>query len=133
MFLRKNGFVFFEKKGRKDVLLWAPQDSTRVTDFYKQHDSLVMSDKVNPVFAVDTGDTYYIIAGSFNNNENAQLMAGKYRNSGYKTSIISATNRNGKKTEYVSVKAFSNHKEAEEYLKKFKEKSDPAAWIYTKK
>jgi len=30
-------------------------------------------------------------------------------------------------------KAFNNLKEAEEYLKKFKKKSDLAAWIYSKK
>ena len=145
MFLRKNGFVFFEKKVRKEALLWTHQDSIRVADSLKkikiesnvmgnkQQDSLVMSDKDNPVFARDTGDPYYIIAASFTNTENANLAVGKYRNLGYKTSIISATNRNGIKTKYVSVKAFSILKEAEEYLKKFKEKSDPSAWIYTKK
>jgi len=145
MFLRKNGFVFFEKKVRNEALFWAQQDSIRVADSLKkikiesnlmenkQQDSLVMSDKDNHVFAGDTGDTYYIIAASFTNPENAKLAAGKYRNLGYKTSIISTTNRNGIKTEYVSVKAFNNLKEAEEYLKKFKKKSDPAAWIYSKK
>ena len=145
IFLKKNGFVFFEKKVRKEALSLARQDSIHVADSLKkikiesnvmgnkQQDSLVMSDKDNPVFAGDIRGTYYIIAGSFTNTENAKLAAGKYRNLGYKTSIISMPDRNGIKTEYVSVKAFSNIKEAEEYLKKFKEKSDPAAWIYTKK
>ena len=146
IFLRKNGFVFFEKKVRKEALLWARQDSIRVADSLKRIkiDSKVPEDKQkdtlakpvkgdNPSQTADTGDTYYIIAGSFTNTENANLAAGNYRNLGYKTNIFSTTNRNGIKTEYVSVKAFSNIKEAEEYLKKFKEKSDPAAWLYTKK
>ena len=145
IFLKKNGFVFFEKKVRKEELLWTHQDSIRVADSLKkikiesnvmenkQQDSLGMSDKDNPVFTGDTGDTYYIIAASFTNTENARLAAGKYRSIGYKASIITTTNRNGIKTEYISIKTFNNLKEAEEYLKKFKEKSDPAAWIYTKK
>ena len=143
IFLKKNGFVFFEKKVRKEALLWTHQDSIRADSLKKikiesnlmenkQQDSLVSSDKDNLVFAGDTGDTYFIIAASFTNPENAKLAAGKYRNLGYKTSIISTTKRNGIKAEFVSVKAFSNIKEAEEYLKKFKKKSDPEAWIYSK-
>ena len=145
MFLRKNGFVFFEKKVRKEELLMTQQNKIRVADSLKktkiesnlmknkQQDSLVISDKDNPLFAAYTGDTYYIIAASFTNPENARLAAGKYRSLGYKTSIISTTNRNGIKTEYVSVKTFNNLNEAAEFLKEFKAKSDTAAWIYTKK
>jgi hypothetical protein len=146
MFLRKNGFVFFENKGRIKELLWARQDSIHVGDSLKkirieskvvgkiQQDSLAKSEKEeNPISARDIKYAFYIIAGSFTNTENAKLAAGKYRSLGYKTSIISLTDRNGIKAELVSVKAFSNLKEAEEYLKKFKKKSDPEAWIYTKK
>ena len=145
MFLRKNGFVFFEKKVRKEDLLWAQQDSIRVADSLKkikiesnlmenkQQDSLVMSDKDNHVFAGDTGDTYYIIAASFTNPENAKLAAGKYRNRGYKTSIISLTDRNGIKTELISVYTFNNFSEASRYLREFQSKFDLKAWIYSKK
>ena len=144
-FLRQHGYFLFNNKTLKEALLWAHQDSIRVADSLKkikiesnvmenkQQDSLGMSDKDNPVFTGDTGDTYYIIAASFTNTENAKLAAGKYRNLGYKTSIITTTNRNGIKTEYISIKTFNNLKEAEEYLKDFKEKSDPAAWIYSNK
>jgi cell division septation protein DedD len=99
----------------------------------KQQDSLVMSDKDNPVFAADTGDTYYIIAGSFTNAENANLAAVKYRSLGYKTSIISMTDRNGIKAELVSVKTFNNFSEASRYLREFQSKIDLKAWIYSKK
>ena len=146
IFLKKNGFVFFEKKVKTEELLWDQQDKIHVTDSLKRteietrivgeihRDSIVKSDKdQRPIVAENIRDSYFIIAGSFTNTENAKLAARKYRNLGYKTSIISMPDRNGIKTEYVSVKTFSNIKEAEEYLKKFKEKSDPAAWIYTKK
>ena len=145
MFLRKYRFSFFENKVRKEALLWTPQDSIRVADSLKkikiesnlmenkQQDSLVSSDKDNLVFAGDTGDTYFIIAASFTNPENAKLAAGKYRSLGYKTSIISTTNRNGIKTELVSVKSFNNLNEATSYLREFKIKFDPKAWIYSKK
>ena len=146
MFLRKNGFVFFEKKVRKEALLWAHQDSIRVADSLKrikiesvapgnkQQDSKVKPVKEeNPLKATETESTYFIIAGSFTNSENASLVAEKYRSLGYKTSIISMTNRNGIKTELVSVKSFNNLNEATRYLREFKIKFDPEAWIYSKK
>jgi hypothetical protein len=43
------------------------------------------------------------------------------------------TNRNGIKAELVSVNTFNNYYEAVRYLKEFKIKFDPAAWIYAKK
>jgi hypothetical protein len=137
--------VFFEKKVRKETLLWAHQDSIRVADSLKrikiesnvaedkQQDPFVKSDKENPVLAGDIRDTYYIIAGSFTNLENARLAAGKYRSRGYKTRIIGMTDLNGIKTELVSVKTFNNYNEAVSYLKVFKSKFDPKAWIYSKK
>jgi SPOR domain len=146
MFLRKNGFVFFEKKVRKEALLWTHQDSIRVADSLKrikiesvapgnkQQDSKVKPVKEeNPLKATEIESTYFIIAGSFTNSENASLVAEKYRSRGYKTSIISMTNRNGIKTELVSVKSFNNLNEATRYLREFKIKFDPEAWIYTKK
>jgi hypothetical protein len=36
MFLMKNGFVFFEKKVRKEALLWAHQENIRVADSLKK-------------------------------------------------------------------------------------------------
>jgi hypothetical protein len=144
-FLRQNGFFLFDKKTLNEALLWARKDSIRVADSLKriyiesnvpddkQQDSFVKSDKENPVLAGDIRDTYYIIAGSFANHENARLAAGKYRSRGYKTSIINTTNRNGIKAELVSVKTFNNYNEAVRYLKEFKSKLDPEAWIYSKK
>jgi hypothetical protein len=145
-FLRQHGFFLFDKKTLNEALLWARKDSIRVADSLKriyiesnvpddkQQDALVKPDKKeNPVLAGDIRDTYYIIAGSFANHENAKLAAGKYRSRGYKTSIINMTNRNGIKAELVSVKTFNNYNEAVSYLKEFKSKLDPEAWIYSKK
>ena len=124
--------------------MWAKQDSIRVADSLKrievetkgveeiQRDSLVKSDKEeHPVSAGDIRGSYYIIVGSFTNTENAKLAAGKYRNLGYKTNFISMTDRNGIKTELVSVKIFNNFNEAVIYLREFQSKFDLKAWIYT--
>ena len=146
MFLRKYRFSFFENKVRKEALLWAYQDSIRVADSLKrikiesnlpqnkQQDSTVKLNKEeSPSLAGDIRDTYYIIAGSFTDPENARLTAGKYRKQGYKTRIIGMTDQNGIKTELVSVKTFNNLNDAASYLKEFKSKFDPKAWIYSKK
>jgi hypothetical protein len=138
--------VFFEKKVRKEALLWEQQDKIHVADSLKkikieskgvkkiQQAPLGKSDKEeNPISARDTRDTYYIIAGSFTNTENAKLAARKYRSLGYKTSIISMTDPNGIKTELVSVNNFNNFDEAARYLREFQSKSDPKAWIFSKK
>jgi len=145
MFLRKNRFVFFEKKVRKEELLWEQQDKIHVTDSLKRtenetrvvgeihRDSIVKSDKdERPIVAENIRDSYFIIVGSFSNHENARLAAGKYRSRGYKTSIISMTDRNGIKAELVSVKTFNNFSEASRYLREFQSKFDEA-WIYSKK
>jgi hypothetical protein len=145
-FLRQNGFFLFDKKTLKEALLWARKDSVRVADSLKrikikssvavdkQQDSSARFDKEeDPVFAGDIRDTYYIIAGSFTNPENARLAAGKYRSRGYKTSIISMTNRNGMKAELVSVNTFNNFNAAARYLREFQIKFDSKAWIYSKK
>jgi len=145
-FLRQNGFFLFDKKTRKEALLWAHQDSIRVADSLKrikiesnlpqdkQQDSTVKLNKEeSPSLAGDIRDTYYIIAGSFTDPENARLTAGKYRKQGYKTRIIGMTDQNGIKTELVSVKTFNNLNDAASYLKEFKSKFDPKAWIYSHK
>ncbi|MGD0756235.1 MAG: SPOR domain-containing protein [Bacteroidales bacterium] len=145
-FLREKGFFVFGNKTIKEALLWAHQDSIRVADSLKRikiktkaveemlQDSLVKSDKEkHPEFARDIRVTYYIIVGSFTNPENAKLTAGKYHRLGYKTSIINMTNRNGIKTELVSVNIFNNLNEATRYLREFKIKFDPEAWIFSKK
>ena len=126
--------------------MWAHQDSIRVADSLKrinieynvlkdkQQDSLARFDKEeNHVLAGDSRDTYYIIAGSFTNHENARLAAGKYRNLGYKSRIIKMTSRNGINDELVSVKTFKNFNEASRYLREFQSKFDPEAWIYSNK
>jgi cell division septation protein DedD len=146
IFLRKNGFVFFENKGRIKEILRVQQESNHVADSLKkieitsgvlknkQQDSMVKPVKEeNPLKAAETESTYFIIVGSFSNKGNTKQTSENYRRRGFETSIISATNRNGVKIKLVSVKAFKNLNEAEEYLKEFKEKSDPAAWIYSKK
>ena len=146
IFLRKNGFFVFGNKALKEALLWAHQDSIRVADSLKrikiesnlpqdkqQDSTFKLNKEESPALAGDNRDTYCIIIGTFSNPENAKLAAGKYRSRGYKTSIISMTNRNGIKTELVSVKSFNNLNEATSYLREFKIKFDPKAWIYSKK
>jgi hypothetical protein len=145
-FLRKNGFFLFDKKTRNKALLWAHQDSIRVADSLKrikiesnlphdkQQDSIFKLNKEeSPALISDIRDTYCIIIGTFSNTENARQAAGKYRRRGYKTSIISKTGKNGVKTELVSVKTFNNLDEATRYLREFKVKFDPGAWIYLRK
>jgi cell division protein FtsN len=145
-FLRNNGFFLFDKKTLKEALVWAHQDSIRVADSLKrikiesvrpgnkQQDSKVKPVKEeNPLKATETENTYFIIAGSFTNSENARLAAGKYHSRGYKTSIISMTSPNGTKTELVSIKSFNNLNEATTYLREFKIKFDSKAWLYSHK
>jgi SPOR domain len=145
-FLRKNGFFVFGNKALKEALLWAHQDSIRVADSLKrikiesvtpvkkQQDSRVKPIKKEiPLKATETESTYFIIAGSFTNSENARLASEKYLKGGYKTSIISLTGKNGVKTELVSVKTFNSPGEAARFLKEFKSKYDHEAWIYSHK
>ena len=145
-FLRKNGFFLFDKKTLKEAVLWAHKDSIRVADSLKkirieskitddkQKDTLIKPVKAeNPSRTAETGGTYFIIVGSFANTENARLAAEKYRSRGYKTSIISMTGKNGVKSELVSVKTFNSLNEATIYLREFKIKFDPTAWIYSHK
>jgi hypothetical protein len=146
IFLRKNGFFVFGNKALKEALLWAHQDSIRVADTLKrikiesnlpqdkqQDSTFKLNKEESPALAGDNRDTYCIIIGTFSNPENARQAAGKYRRRGYKTSIISMTNRNGIKTELVSVKSFNNLNEATRYLKEFQSKFDPKAWLYSHK
>ena len=145
-FLRQHGYFLFDNKTLKEALLWAHQDSIRVADSLKrikiesnlpqdkqQDSTFKLNKEESPALAGDNRDTYCIIIGTFSNPENARQAAGKYRSRGYKTSIISMTNRNGIKTELVSVKSFNNLNEATSYLREFKIKFDPKAWIYSKK
>ncbi len=145
-FLRQHGYFLFDNKTLNEALLWAHHDSIRVADSLKrikiesnlpqdkQQDSTVKSNKEeSPALARDIRDTYCIIIGTFSNPENARQAAGKYRSRGYKTSIISITGKNGVKTELVSVKTFNSPDEAARFLKEFKSKYDPEAWIYSHK
>jgi cell division septation protein DedD len=100
----------------------------------KQKDTLVKLIKAdNASQTIETGGTYFIIAGSFANTENARLAAEKYRSQGYKTSIISMTGKNGIKAKLVSIKSFNNPGEAARFLNEFKSKIDHEAWIYSSK
>jgi len=145
-FLRKNGFFLFDKKTLKEAVLWAHQDSIRIADSLKRIkiESKVPEDKQkdtpvkpvkadNPSQTAETGGTYFIIAGSFANTENARLAAEKYRSQGYKTSIISMTGKNDVKAKLVSIKSFNNQGEAARFLNEFKSKIDHEAWIYSNK
>jgi len=145
-FLRQNGFFLFDKKTRKEALLWAKQDSIRVADSLKrikiesnlpqdkqQDSTFKLNKEESPALAGDIRDTYCIIIGTFSNSENARQAAEKYLRRGYKTSIISMTGKNGIKTELVSVKSFNNLNEATRYLREFKIKFDPKAWLYSHK
>jgi len=80
----------------------------------------------------DQNPRYYIITGSFANHDNALQASGKYTGEGFKTTIIKVP---GKEVslELVSVKTFSDHSEAQAFLKGFKGIYDPGAWIYTMK
>ena len=140
-------FRFIEgKKVLKNAVLseQRQQDSILIADSLKRiefetkgveeihQDSIVMSDKEElPVSVGEIRGTYYIIIGSFTNPDNAKVAAGKYRSLGYKTSIISATNRYGIKAELVSVNTFNNFNEAVRYLREFQNKFDPKTWIYS--
>jgi hypothetical protein len=138
--------MFFNNRTQIEELLWTHRDNIRVADSLEKIliDSKVVekiqqapsgkSDKgENPISAGDIRGTYFIIAGSFTNPENAKLFAGKYHSLGYKTSIISRTDRYGKKTELVSVNTFNSFNEAARYLKEFQSKFDTEAWIISKK
>jgi len=131
----------FENKALKSAMYWEQQGRNRVADTLERAiaDTKV-TEEAQPNSAVrieeeklpggDSSNMFYIIIGSFINSENANLVARQYSSQGYSTSIITTTNRNGKKAELVSVKTFNNHDEAVKYLKEFQSKVDPKAWIY---
>ena len=146
----------------KSAIKWAKADSARVADSLKRislekkvikkvlpdsvkkvikakkvfertlTDSLMSIAGKNPQHA-NTGPHFYIITGSFSNHDNALKEAGKYSGQGFKTTIIDATNSDGVRLELVSAKTFSNRDEASVFLKRFKEKYDQGAWIYSGK
>jgi hypothetical protein len=137
-FLRERGF--FGNKARKEAILWARQDSIRISDSLKKigivsnngeamdYDSL--RPQSNGKIKVPARGTWHIISGSYSRSGNAELAAVQYRNKGYNTSIIKTTSRNGEKVNLVSVKNFNNVDEADRFLKEFQEKIDPKAWKY---
>ncbi|MBK7709636.1 MAG: hypothetical protein IPJ37_00675 [Bacteroidales bacterium] len=57
--------------------------------------------------------------------------AGKYTGLGFKPSIFNKSGVPGARIELVSVKTFRNYDEASIFLKGFKAKYDPGAWIYS--
>ncbi len=138
-YFREKGL--FLGKNRKELLLWAQQDSIRVADSLKQTavvkdvsqvtklDSVVKVVKENPPEAGNK-KMYYLIIGSFGNSENAKSIAEEYSNQGYKTDIIKTTNSRGRKIELVSIKAFDNYPDAVSYRDEFQRKISSNSWIY---
>ena len=146
----------------KAAMEWAKADSARVADSLKRimpqkkainnalPDSIkkVISDKkafertlTDSLMNVAVKDIregqknliYYIIVGSFANHDNAKQLAVIYSSQGYTTTILSTINRNGNKSELVSVKTFKDRTEADNFIMEFKAKTKPDAWIYTMK
>jgi len=123
---------------------WAKKDSARVADSLKRvltdkkifketlTDSLMSIDAKN-LKGKDPSPGYYIICGTFTNSDNAKLTARNYSQKGYKTTIISATKRDGTRVKHVSVKTFSDRDTANLFLREFREKYDKGAWIYSRK
>ena len=83
--------------------------------------------------ALDAGPGFYIVIGSFANHDNAILAAGRYSDHGFKPSVIIKSGTAGAAIELVSVKKFQDYDKASGFLKEFKVKYDPGAWIYTVK
>jgi SPOR domain len=145
-FLRQHGYFLFDKKTLKAAMLWARQDSIRVADSLKRikTESNIPADKQkdtmdkpvkeeNPLQTAETDGTYFIIAGSFSNIENARLAVKKFMGRGYKAGIISIPGKNGVMAELVYVKTFTTANEASMFLEEFKSKIDSEAWIYSHK
>jgi cell division septation protein DedD len=138
-YFREKGL--FLGKNRKELLLWAQQDSIRIADSLKNNvvikdvardakqDSVVkpVQDKASKAAR---SKMYYLIIGTFGNPENAKSVAEEYSNQGYKTDIIKTTNSNGRKIELVSIKAFNNYSDAVSYRNEFHRKISSNVWIY---
>lgn len=134
---------FFENKALKSAAYWENQARIRNTDSLNidtqeqkvtgelSSDSFIRTDPEDHR-ANDFSKSYSIIAGSYTNPDNAIIVARKFRDLGYNTSIISSTSRDGNKVQLVSVKTFGDHDEAVRYLREFQKDVDPAAWLYPK-
>jgi hypothetical protein len=146
----------------KSAIEWAKADSARIADSLKSvrvektdikralpdsmkkvisakevfertlTDTLMSIDDKNPTQG-NSVPRFYIITGSFSNHDNAVLAANKYSNQGYITALIKVSGNNGARLELVSVKTFMDHSEASAFLREFKAKYYPDAWIYTGK
>jgi hypothetical protein len=81
----------------------------------------------------NTGTRFYIIAGSFSTHDNASKIAAQYSAQGYTTLIIKSAKPGGALVEYVSVRTFTDHVKATQFLNDFKAKYDPGAWIFVGK
>jgi hypothetical protein len=134
----------FGRPSLNEAFEWAKKDSARIADSLKR----VMSDKnafnrtlTDSLMSIEdkdlpegaTAPRFYIITGSFTNHENAIQTAGQYSAKGYTTTVIGSTNSDGSRLELVSVKTFSDYNKASVFIKEFKAKIDPHAWIYAGK
>jgi hypothetical protein len=128
----------------KAAIKWARADSARVADSLMKvrlvqrpvKESVV--DTLSEIRSVETRSDqtsakYLIIAGSFSSHEHALEIESKFRQNGFMTSIVPYTNHSGGKVEMISVGIFADKDEAREFLKDFKEKYNPDAWIFSPK
>jgi hypothetical protein len=81
---------------------------------------------------VDTGSKaesqYHIIAGSFADMEHAKEAAALYTRKGYTSTLLRSSGTSGKYL--VSVRSFAQYDKASDYLKEFRTKVSPGAWIF---
>jgi hypothetical protein len=140
--VREHGL--FGRKSLDEAIEWAKQDSMRVADSLPEADGVknqpteaiqepVMQPAEEGSLYEEIGKRYYIIIGSFSNNENALQVADHYRNMGYETSIIDRRNSSGNILFMVSIKTLNNIEEAERYKIIIQREVSSSAWLYESK
>jgi hypothetical protein len=79
------------------------------------------------------GGKYYIIVGSFSQQENARVRQREYLSRDFKTGLLENISKNGKKVILVYVRTFNESNEALRFLKDFQKNEDSTAWLYSAK
>jgi hypothetical protein len=154
--------LHFGKYSLQEAIEWARQDSLRVADSLKRvskdkkvsgksiPDSVkkvlaekkdfnnTMTDSLMSIVATKpqketSGTHYYIIIGSFSNHENAKEASAEFSKRGYTPTILTKTNKEKSDLELVSVKTFTDYKQAVTFVKDLQATSVPDAYIYTGK